>query len=241
MGWPCRDLSCSQTRVLGWPILGRLAPMIEHARPPWWGHQITPPPGGAQSVPEAGVLDPRAAVAEADGALEGHERVVVGLGHFWHFVAVGVRARRPDTFIYAYHFGAIGNGLPVAIGAAVAAPDRPTILFEGDGSLLMSASELEPVARHQVPLLVLVMNDGAYGAEVHKLRTKGFDGSVAIFEGPDLAAIACGFGWEGVIADRPGVIEAAIRSFGDRPRPMLVDVRVSRDVLSDPYQRLRVT
>jgi hypothetical protein len=64
------------------------------------------------------------------------------------------------------------------------------VLFEGDGSLLMHIQELETIKRHRLKLLICVLNDGAYGAEIHKLRADGVDDSGAIFGRTDLAAIA---------------------------------------------------
>jgi hypothetical protein len=64
------------------------------------------------------------------------------------------------------------------------------VLFEGDGSLLMHIRELETIKRHRLKLLICVLNDGAYGAEIHKLRAHGVDDSGAIFGRTDLAAIA---------------------------------------------------
>ena len=63
------------------------------------------------------------------------------------------------------------------------------VLFEGDGSLLMHIQELETIKRHRLKLLICVFNDGAYGAEIHKLRADGVDDSGAIFGRTDLAAI----------------------------------------------------
>ena len=61
------------------------------------------------------------------------------------------------------------------------------VLFEGDGSLMMHIQELEMVQRHGLKLLICVLNDGAYGSEVHKLRADGIDDSGSIFGRTDLA------------------------------------------------------
>jgi len=60
------------------------------------------------------------------------------------------------------------------MGVAAARPDRTVVLFDGDGSLLMHVQELETIKRHRLNILIVVMNDGAYGSEVHKLRSEGF-------------------------------------------------------------------
>jgi thiamine pyrophosphate-dependent acetolactate synthase large subunit-like protein len=71
------------------------------------------------------------------------------------------------------------------------------VLFEGDGSLLMHIHELEMVQRHGIKLLICVLNDGAYGSEIHKLHADGIDDGGAVFGRTDIAAIAKGFGLRG--------------------------------------------
>ena len=71
------------------------------------------------------------------------------------------------------------------------------VLFEGDGSFLMHIQELEMVQRHRLKLLFCIFNDGAYGAEIYKLRADSVDDSGSVFGRTDFAAIAKGFGLRG--------------------------------------------
>ena len=75
----------------------------------------------------------------------------------------------------SYHFGAVGQGLPLAIGTGAGNPGRPHVAIEGDGSLLFHIQELDTVTRYKMQMVLIVWNDGGYGAEVHKLNVKGFD------------------------------------------------------------------
>ena len=70
---------------------------------------------------------------------------------------------------------AIGSGLGYAIGVEAAKRQGKTVLFEGDGSILMHIQELEMIQRHKLKILFCIFNDGAYGAEIHKLREDGID------------------------------------------------------------------
>ena len=74
-------------------------------------------------------------------------------------------------------FGAIGSGLPAAIGVAAAEGDGKVLLIEGDGSIMLHIQELETIRRHGIELLICVLNDGGYGAEIHKFRAYGIDPS----------------------------------------------------------------
>ena len=92
------------------------------------------------------------------------------------------------------------NNMPIyeALAQAFAAEGVDThFILMGDGSLLMHIQEFEVMKRHGIKLLMCIMNDGAYGAEIHKLRHDGIDDSGAVFGRTDLAAIAKGFGLRG--------------------------------------------
>ena len=101
-------------------------------------------------------------------------------------------------------FGAIGSGLPAAIGIAAARGDGKVMLIEGDGSLLMHIQELETIRRQGIRMLIAVMNDGGYGAEFHKFRANGIDPAEAIHGRGDLAGVATGFGLRGAAVTEMG-------------------------------------
>ncbi len=194
----------------------------------------------ADTVPfplEPGTVDPRGAIDEMQAAIPRDWLISTGVGHYWQFVVNGFHGRHPDRYVTPIDFAAIGNGIAIGIGAAVGS-DRPTVLIEGDGSLLMYVEELECLARHQIPLLVFVVNDGAYGAEVHKMRAKGFHTDEAIFGHTDLAAVAAAFGLDSVRVDEPGQIAGIVERFARDPHPMVVDVHVSTTVMAVQYRRL---
>ena len=185
---------------------------------------------------EPTTMDPRIAFAELDDSLSGDWRIVVGVGHFWNFAVPGLTARRPRSHEYTYAFGAVGQGLATAIGTSFG-EDRPVALVEGDGSLIMNIQELETLSRINKPILICVINDGGYGAEIHKFESKGVRGDEALFGRPDLAGIARAFGLNGETVDARGQLGPAIRRFAESPRPTLIDIRVSDRVLSQRYRR----
>ena len=83
------------------------------------------------------------------------------------------------------------------MGEAVAHPDSKVVLFDGDGSLLVNIQELETIKRHNLNILIIAMNDGAYGSEVHKFRSESLSGDGSVFGYSDFAGIAKGFGLAG--------------------------------------------
>ena len=88
------------------------------------------------------------------------------------------------------------------------------------------------MARHQMKVLTLVMNDGAYGSEVHKLRADhvSYDGSV--FGRPDIATVARGFGLAGHTVTRLDDLDDLIAQFLASDRGALIDVHISDQVAS---------
>jgi len=183
-----------------------------------------------------GTHDPRAVVAALEAALPPDCQLVNSSGHCSCFFA-HMPSRPQSHFLTIREFGAIGNGISFAMGVAVARPDAPVVLFDGDGSLLMHVQELETIRRHGLQVIIFAINDGAYGSEIHKLRADGLPDHGAVFGRPDFAAIATGFGIAGHrlddLADLPALVAAVIASGA----PAVIDVPVSDQVVSPVIRR----
>jgi thiamine pyrophosphate-dependent acetolactate synthase large subunit-like protein len=195
-----------------------------------------PLPEYPELTAEPGTVDPAAVMAALDAALPPEPLLVYGVGHFWSFAVMHLHRPDPTDHLHAYGFGAVGHGFPTAIGAAIAAK-RPVVLVEGDGSLLMHVGELSTVAKENLNLLVLVMNDGGFGSEIHKLNFKGVDGELARFGRDDFAGIARGFGIEGHTLVDPAEIAGLVAAHLDRGGPTVIDVPMSRAAISAPTRR----
>jgi len=141
-------------------------------------------------------LHPMAVVKKLAEIIPRHCHIVNTSGHSAYYSAQ--MNHHPHThYTVIRDFGAIGNGTSFAMGVAGAHPDRPVILLDGDGSALMHVQELETMQRHGMHILTIVLNDGAYGSEVHKLRADGVTEAGSVFGRPDFAGIARGFGLVG--------------------------------------------
>ena len=94
----------------------------------------------------------------------------------------------------------------------------------------MGASELDTVVRLGLPMVVVVYDDEGYGAEVHHFGPDGHDLSTCVFPETDIAAIARGYGFDGVTVRTTGDLDA-VRQWVDGPRraPLLVDAKVVKD------------
>jgi len=185
---------------------------------------------------EPGTLDPRAVCAALEGLIPADHDVVSGSGHQSYFHTV-MRGGEPTRYHAMRDFGAIGNSISYAIGIAAARRSGKVVLFEGDGSMLMHVQELESVRRHGLKLLMICFNDGAYGAEIHKLREDGVDDSGAIFGRTDLAAIACGFGIAGHNVTNLHQLPALMDEYHNGDRATVWNVHVSDQVVNPRMRR----
>jgi thiamine pyrophosphate-dependent acetolactate synthase large subunit-like protein len=186
---------------------------------------------------EPGTADPREVCEELERHLPGTAGLVIGGGHFWAFPIMHL-VRHYEPQLFGHSFGAIGQGLPLALGAAAACPDRPIVLIEGDGSILMNAAELEGLATSDAHIFVLVLNDHAYGAEFHKLRAKGLDPQLGLNPPTDLSAVARAFGCPAATITSAKEVGPIVDQFLATDGPMFVDCRISREVVSAPYRRM---
>ena len=136
----------------------------------------------------------------------------------------------PDerSFCFTQAFQSVGLGLASAIGAALARPDLLPVAALGDGGCLMSAAELDTVPRLGLPMVVLVYDDEAYGAEVHHFGPYGHPLETVRLPPTDPAAVGRGHGFDAVTVRTP-VDLAGVAAWvaGPRDRPLLVDANVS--------------
>jgi len=121
----------------------------------------------------AGVLDPRTLSIALDDLLPAERTVVVDSGAFMGWPSMYLRVPDAAGFVFPQAFQCVGLALGNAIGAAIARPDRLTVAALGDGGALMSLPELETLGRLGLPLLVVIYDDAAYGAEVHHFAPMG--------------------------------------------------------------------
>ena len=172
--------------------------------------------------PRAGAVDLRAALRALDAALPEDRVVVTDAGRFvgeaWRWFDV----RHPRDFVYACGFGAIGLGLPEAIGAAVAAEGRTTVLVIGDGGFMLGGlGEFASAVRHGCDLVTILCN-----AEHVQFRDRDMDPGASLFDWPDFAPVAAALGGEGVTVRGPEDLAMASEAIRRRRGPLLIDLKI---------------
>ena len=188
---------------------------------------------------EPGTVDPREASRVIDEQLPADVGIAIGVGHSFAFpVMIMQRPRVMQAFVNG--FGSIGQTLATAIGMAVAqqAAGKPFALIEGDGGAMQNIQELDTAARLGLKLLFIVLNDEGLGAEYHKLKASGFDANLAGVRSPDFGAVARGFGCRGSVVRALDELSAGITEFLRGDGPMVLDVRISRNVVNITYRRM---
>jgi acetolactate synthase-1/2/3 large subunit len=142
-------------------------------------------------------------------------------------------SRRPGrTFVPDRGFASIGYGLPGAMGAKLAAPDRVVVSLTGDGGFNMTLGELETAIRMELAVTIVVVNNAASGyvkALQHLMYGEGAYQSADLHE-TDYAAVARAMGAAGVRVERPDDLSGAFReAFARKAVPTVLDVVVTRD------------
>ncbi|MBV7486163.1 thiamine pyrophosphate-binding protein [Bordetella sp. BOR01] len=152
----------------------------------------------------AHTVDPRSLAIALDQLLPEDRNLVFDAGNFLGalpYFGVG----GPHALKNTSEFGSIGLGLGTALGWRRGTAAACTVLIIGDGGLLMALGELETMVREDLPLVIVVMNDCAYGAETHFLKNRNMPVAKSLFADVDFAALARTLGIE----------SATIRSLDD--------------------------
>jgi thiamine pyrophosphate-dependent acetolactate synthase large subunit-like protein len=159
---------------------------------------VTSGHAGATGDRDGGQIDPRVLSIRLHEMLPAERLLAIDSGHFMGWPAMYIDVPDPQAFVFTQAYQSIGLGLASAIGAALARPDRLTVAAVGDGGALMAAGELETLGRLGLPMLVVVYNDDAYGAEVHHFGPQGEPLDIVRFPDTDFAALARAAGTEAV-------------------------------------------
>jgi len=165
-------------------------------------------------------IDPRTLTIALDDMLPTERIVAIDSGNFMGYPSMFLSVPDVDGFCFTQAYQSIGLGLASAIGSAIARPDRMVVAALGDGGALMGISELETAVRLGLPMVIVIYDDEAYGAEVHHFGPDGYPLDTVRFPPADLASIARGFGCDAVTvrtADDLGPVRDWLEAKPSRP------------------------
>ncbi|MGP4996002.1 thiamine pyrophosphate-binding protein [Glutamicibacter ardleyensis] len=177
-------------------------------------------------------IDPRTLTKRLDQLLPAERIVSVDSGNFMGYPSQFLSVPDEHGFCFTQAFQAIGLGLYTAIGAGLAQPRRLPVLGTGDGGFHMAIAELDTAVRLKMPLVCIVYNDAAYGAEVHHFGEADPAANMAsvIFPETDFAAIGRGFGAEGLTVRSVEDLESVKTWLESEPTgPLVIDAKIHSD------------
>ncbi|MDA9123151.1 thiamine pyrophosphate-binding protein [Paracoccaceae bacterium] len=165
------------------------------------------------------------ALTRLEDALPKDRVLVSDGGRFMTEVWCRISVPNPRSFVGTVNFGSIGLGLQTAVGAAVAAPDQPVVLFSGDGGFMMGGiNEFNTAVRLGLDLIVIIANDSAYGAEHIQFVDRKMDPSLTEFVWPSFAEIAKSLGGEGYAVRSNEQLDEALKALENRTGPFLIEL-----------------
>jgi len=165
--------------------------------------------------------------AVADG-LDDQAIITTDVGQHQMWVAQAYPLRRPRQWLTSGGLGTMGFGLPAAIGASLAQPERTVVCFSGDGSILMNVQELATAAEEDVNVKVVLMNNASLGL-VFQQQTMFYGERIfaSKFKGvPDFLKVAEGFGWQTLDLDLADDPRAALRRALAGRGPLLIHASI---------------
>ncbi|HKW99740.1 MAG TPA: biosynthetic-type acetolactate synthase large subunit [Bryobacteraceae bacterium] len=205
------------------------------ARQAWWSqvrgwkqeHPLVP----AYSDTE---IKPQHLMAEIDRLSAGQAIVASDVGQHQMWAAQLIRFNEPRLWINSGGLGAMGFGLPSAIGAQFARPDKLVFAVVGDGGFQMSIPELSTIASYGLPVKIVVVNNGYLGM-IRQWQELFYNNRLSAAEldaFPDAQKLAAAYGFKGRIVEKPHELAEALEEAVREPGPYLLNVKVS------PYENV---
>lgn len=180
------------------------------------------------NVPAGDALHPIHLIRSIQEKLPPDTPVATDVGQHQMWVAQAWPFTRPRTLLTSGGAGTMGFGLPAAMGAALARPDRRTILFAGDGSIQMNIQELATLAEENLNVTVFIMNNNALGLvrqQQELFYGKNYFAS-RFTNKPDFAKIAEGYGIQAYRLHDPSTADEILKKALNCNGPCLVDVEI---------------
>jgi acetolactate synthase I/II/III large subunit len=214
--------------------LNELAPVMKEknaaARQAWW-KQIQDWKEEHPLVAETSdtEIKPQHLMAEIDKLSGGRAIVTSDVGQHQMWSAQLIRFNEPRLWINSGGLGSMGFGLPAAIGAQFARPDKLVFSIVGDGGFQMSIPELATIANHALPIKIIVMNNGYLGMvrQWQELFYNNRLSEVALTSFPDVEKLAGAYGFKGRTVSSVDELSSALKAAVDEPGPFLLNVKVS--------------
>lgn len=180
---------------------------------------------------EGNSLLPQKVIQEIDNIVKGNAIVVTDVGQHQMWTSQFITFSKPNTIITSGGAGTMGFGLPAAIGAQVAQPDKKVVLITGDGGLQMNSQELLLLKAYNIPVKVVIINNGFLGMvrqwqELFNQRRYSF---VDLEVNPDFETLAKAYGVQGVTLSTIEDLRSQLRDLILSDEPVVINCVVERE------------
>ncbi len=180
---------------------------------------------------EGNSLLPQKVIQEIDNIVKGNAIVVTDVGQHQMWTSQFITFSKPNTIITSGGAGTMGFGLPAAIGAQVAQPDKKVVLITGDGGLQMNSQELLLLKAYNIPVKVVIINNGFLGMvrqwqELFNQRRYSF---VDLEVNPDFEILAKAYGVQGVTLSTIEELRSQLRDLILSDEPVVINCVVERE------------
>ena len=180
---------------------------------------------------EGNSLLPQKVIQEIDNIVKGNAIVVTDVGQHQMWTSQFITFSKPNTIITSGGAGTMGFGLPAAIGAQVAQPDKKVVLITGDGGLQMNSQELLLLKAYNIPVKVVIINNGFLGMvrqwqELFNQRRYSF---VDLEVNPDFESLAKAYGVQGVTLSTIEDLRSQLRDLILSDEPVVINCVVERE------------
>ena len=180
---------------------------------------------------------PREVVGHVRRVLTGGDIVALDNGIYKLWFCRLYKTYKPNTFLVDNALASMGAGLPAAMTAKMLNPQRKVLAVVGDGGLMMSVQELETAIRSNIPVVVLVLNDNAYGFIKWEQEAKGFTSFGLDLGNPDFASLARSFGAAGYSVREGDDLSKVLRDAFALERPTVVECPIDYSVNYETFSQ----
>lgn len=179
-----------------------------------------------QTTSDAYPMAPQRIIKEIRAVLDSNDLLLSDVGAHKLWIGRQYEALLPNTCIISNGFASMGIGLPGAIGAKLAHPDKKVIAVCGDGSFIMSLAEFETAVRLKLPIVIMIWRDGRYGMIEWGQKNKlGYSSNIQ-FENPDFIALAKSYGINGYKVKQASELTEILQKAFSEAGPVIVECEV---------------
>ena len=215
--------------------LNKLLPLINAVENPDWQRKIAQLRQDESTLDTRGGMTPRNAILTVNKHLGDNTAVATDVGQHQMWAAQNLSFKTARRFISSGGLGTMGFGLGAAIGAAFGTGER-SVLITGDGSFGMCLNELATAVTYNIPVVILIMNNGVLGM-VRQWQTLFFDkhySNTVLNRKTDFVALAKAFGADGEAVTTPEQLDSALTAAFNTSGPYVIDCAIEKDELVLP-------